>query len=189
MAKSALKEVARRLASGIDVKAAVSGLDAEHHAFQMAESGAWVLLSSNKSSLKHSRIVQIATDDFADIGDDLIHPFDVILCQRNLSAYRHAHARQLLSGIVGKLKIGGKLFISLLGIHTELGDHYPDGDKLVCDRFSCLPDFLADRHDVEGPVCLYSERDLFSMLLDVGCVITTTSTSSLGHVRGIAVRI
>ena len=48
---------------------------------------------------------------------------------------------------------------------------------------------LAARYGIEGPLCLYSERNLFMLLMECGAAVLKTSSSALGHVRGIAARI
>ncbi len=43
---------------------------------------------------------------------------------------------------------------------------------------------------IDGPVCLYSERNLFSLLMEAGGAVIKTATSALGEqVRGVAARV
>lgn len=185
----ALDEAARRQRAGEAVTAMLVGTGAEEQAIRLAEIGARVLLLSDRDP-GHANIVQRPTAVFDDATAEFpLRPFDFILCQRRLSLLPYAEARARVRSMLGLLRIGGKLFISCYGIHSELGDHYADGEKLVCDRHATVNPELAARYGITGPVCLYSERNLFMLLMEAGGAILKTSSSALGHVRGIAARI
>lgn len=187
----AVAETLRQRRAGAETAALCCGVDAGSHALQLAEAGARVtLLGEATPAPTHPRIVTHEGSCLR-VDDEALQPavFDLILCQRCLNTLRYDDARRAVRRLFERLKIGGKLFISLYGIHSELGDHYPDGGKLVNDRLADVPPALAQRYGLSGPVCLYSERNLFSLLLEAGGAVLKTSTSALGHVRGIAARI
>lgn len=185
-----LAEIGKRRRSGESVSAAVAGVAAEMQALRMAEAGARVLLLSDKLAPPHVNITQLPSAGLPEPTAPLpLEPFDIILSQRTLGGLRYDEARKALRRQLQRLKIGGKLFISLYGIHSELGDNYADGGKLVSDRFCPVTPAMAARHGLDGPVCLYSERNLFSLLMEAGGAVIKTSTSALGHVRGIAARV
>ncbi len=185
----ALAEAARRQRAGEAVTAMLVGTGAEEQALRLAKLGVRVLLLSDRDP-GHAGIVQRPVADFDDIASELpLQPFDLILCQRVLSSLRYAEARVRVRSLLERLRIGGKLFVSCYGIHSELGDHYADGEKLVCDRHAPVSPELAARYGITGPVCLYSERNLFMLLMECGGAILKTSSSALGHVRGVAARI
>jgi hypothetical protein len=48
---------------------------------------------------------------------------------------------------------------------------------------------MADKYGIDHPVCLYSERDLFLLLLESGASVLRTLTSTWGNVKGVAVRV
>jgi hypothetical protein len=186
-----LNEVAKRQRSGEVVSAMLVGIGADAQAKRLAEAGARVLLFSDGPVCEHVNVVHqplVALSEAAG-GSLPLAPFDLIVSQRTLSPFRYGEARQHLRHYLRHLKIGGKLFISLYGIHSELGDNYPDGAKLVYERLAPLAPELARRHGIDGPVCLYSERNLFSLLMEAGLAVLKTSTSALGHVRGVAARV
>lgn len=186
----ALAEAARRQRAGEPVSALLIGVGAENQALRMAESGVRVLLLSAHADLAHPNIQQLPPQLPQDSGPPLpLEPFDLILCQRAMNGMRYVEARARTYALLRRLRIGGKLFISFYGIHSELGDHYPDGGKLVGERFCEVPAELAQRYGISGPICLYSERNIFSLLMEAGGAILRTSTSALGHVRGVAARI
>ncbi|MCP5267643.1 MAG: hypothetical protein H6943_01250 [Zoogloeaceae bacterium] len=186
----ALTELAKRLRGGESVAVMLIGIGAEDQALRMAEAGAQVLLFSDHEPLGHDRITQLPVLSFSETGAEFpLSDFDIILTQRNLARLRYDDARTMVRSLLKRLKIGGKLFISLYGIHSELGDNYPDGSKLVNERLAEIDPRMAAHYGLNEPLCLYSERNLFSLLVESGCAVLKTSTSVLGHVRGIAARI
>lgn len=185
-----LAEIAKRRRSGEPVSAMVIGVGADAQSLRMAEAGARVLLLSDVDAVAHLNITRLPREALTDSAATFPHePFDIILSQRNLRTLRYAEARASLRRQLHRLKIGGKLFISLYGIHSELGDNYPDGGKLVSERLAPVAPGPATRHGLTAPICLYSERNLFSLLMEAGGAVLKTSTSALGHVRGVAARI
>lgn len=187
----ALAQIAKQRRFGETVRAMACGVGAQGHALRMAEAGARVLLLSDQPAPPHVDIVQLPAAAIADPEAPLpLEPFDLILDQRTLSGLRYDDARRALRRRMQRLKIGGKLFISLYGIHSELGDNYADSGKLIGERFAPLAPALAGRHGIDGPVCLYSERNLFSLLMEAGGAVIKTATSALGEqVRGVAARV
>lgn len=116
-------------------------------------------------------------------------PFDLIICRRGLCSVPYEQARRLVRQLLLRLKIGGKLYLSILGLHSELGDDYPGGELLLEERFSPLAHAMAVKYDIRRPVCLYSERNLFTLLMEAGGSVLRTFTSTHGNVKGVAVRV
>ena len=116
-------------------------------------------------------------------------PFDLIVIRRGLCALPYDEARRVVRQLLLKLKIGGKLYISVLGLHSELGDGYAHSDLSIDQRFSELSPALAGKYEIRQPICLYSERNLFMLLLEAGASVLRTLTTTHGNVKGIAVRV
>lgn len=116
-------------------------------------------------------------------------PFDIIVIRRGLCTLPYDEARSFVRQLLLKLKIGGKLYISVLGLHSELGDGYTAGDLSIDQRFSELAPALALKYEIRHPVCLYTERNLFMLLLEAGASVLRTLTTTYGNVKGIAVRV
>lgn len=116
-------------------------------------------------------------------------PFDIIVIRRGLCSMPYDEARKVVRLLLHKLKIGGKLYISVLGLHSELGDGYAGSDLTIDQRFSKLSPALAGKYEIQQPVCLYTERNLFMLLLDAGASVLRTLTTTYGNVKGIAVRV
>jgi hypothetical protein len=134
--------------------------------------------------------ITFAEFDMASPPDPLPgEPFDVIVVRRGLCGLPYADASRVVRQLLFKLRIGGKLFVTITGLHSELGDAYPDAERPVAERYAELAPAMAARYDLHGPVCLYSERDLFMLLLDAGASVLRTMTTTYGSVQGVAVRI
>lgn len=116
-------------------------------------------------------------------------PFDIIVIRRGLCAMRHEAARQAVRRLLLELRIGGKLYVSVLGLHSELGDGYAGSETPVEERFAELAPATAARYGIPGPVCLYTERNLFMLLLAAGASVLRTMTTTYGNVKGIGVRV
>lgn len=131
---------------------------------------------------------QAATLD--SLPDDLDgQPFDIIVIRRGLCGQTYASARQITRQLLLRLRIGGKLFISILGLHSELGQGYVGAESPIEQRFSPLSPELVKKYGIRGEVCLYTERNLFLLLLEAGASVLRTLTTTYGNVKGIAVRV
>ena len=116
-------------------------------------------------------------------------PFDLIVCRRGLCSLPYAEAMSAIRALLRKLRIGGKLYISVLGIHSELGDGYAGIDVPVRDRYFTLSPTIAKKYGIDNPVCLYGERDIFLLLLEAGASVLRTFTSTHGSVKAVAGRV
>lgn len=116
-------------------------------------------------------------------------PFDLIVLRQSLPFLRYQDASRVLARLNGWLKIGGKIMVSAFGRHSHLGDVHPDAEKPVQQRFGTLPEVIAKRYGIEGPICLYSERDLFILVVESGIGVLRSFTTMHGNVKAIGVRI
>lgn len=116
-------------------------------------------------------------------------PFDMIVIRRGLCGQPYEKARKTVRHLLLQLRIGGKLYVSVLGLHSELGQDYADGNALIEQRFAALAGPLADKYDIRHPVCLYTERNLFQLLLEAGASVLRTLTTTYGNIKGVAVRV
>lgn len=116
-------------------------------------------------------------------------PFDIVYIRRGLSSFPYAQTRQILSNLLRHLKIGGKLYVSVLGMHSELGYHYAGAESIIDRRFCPLDPAMARKYGINDPVCLYSERNLFMLLLEAGGSVLRTFTTTHGNIKGISVRV
>lgn len=116
-------------------------------------------------------------------------PFDIIIIRRGLCSLHYDEARQFVRQQLLRLRIGGKLYISILGLHSELGEGYPDDELPVTERYCELAPDVVSKYGIKGPVCLYTERNLFLLLLEAGASVLRTFTTTYGNVKAVAVRV
>jgi len=116
-------------------------------------------------------------------------PYDIIVLRRGLCSMPYAQGKVLIRQLMRKLKIGGKLYLSILGLHSELGEGYPGREQSIYERYSKLSPAMARKYDIRTEVCLYSERDLFLLLLESGASVLRTMTTTWGNVKAVAVRV
>lgn len=131
-----------------------------------------------------------AVDSPQALPDDLPgQPYDIVVLRRGLCSLAYGDARRIVRQLLRKLKIGGKLYISILGLHSELGENYTGANVRIEDRLHPLSPAMARKYGIDNPVCLYSERNLFMLLMEAGGSVLRTFTTTHGSVRGIAVRV
>jgi len=116
-------------------------------------------------------------------------PFDLIFCHCGLNFLPYAEARELLTRLLKSLRIGGKLFVTVHGLYSDLGEGYKDYNHPIDTRFCALAPTTAKRYNIKDKICLYSERDLLRALIEIGGGVLRTFTSTHGAVKGVAVRI
>lgn len=116
-------------------------------------------------------------------------PYDIIFLRRGLCSQPYAQSKETIRELMRKLRIGGKLYLSIVGLHSELGEGYPGRDQSIYERFARLSPGMARKYDIKDEVCLYSERDLFLLLLESGASVLRTFTTTWGNVKAVAVRV
>ncbi|HOI52439.1 MAG TPA: methyltransferase domain-containing protein [Azonexus sp.] len=116
-------------------------------------------------------------------------PYDIIVFRHGLCKLPYARGKQLIQQLMQQLKIGGKLYLSIIGLHSELGEGYAGHEQSIYERWGKLSPAMARKYDVRDEVCLYSERDLFLLLLESGASVLRTLTTTWGNVKGVAVRV
>lgn len=116
-------------------------------------------------------------------------PFDVIVCRTGLSALPYPIASDVVRQLMRRLKIGGRLYLSLLGLHSELGNHYICAEQMLSNRFCELAPKIQEKYNIRGQVCLYSERDLLILILESGGSPLRTFSTTHGNVKGVVVRV
>lgn len=115
--------------------------------------------------------------------------YDIILLRRGLCSLPYNQGKQLIKQLRQQLKIGGKMFITVLGLHSELGEAYPGREQSLYERYAPLSPAMARKYDINHEVCLYSERDLFLLMLESGVSVLRTMTTTWGNVKAVAVRV
>lgn len=116
-------------------------------------------------------------------------PFDLVVCRSTLSFLHHSEATALVRRLLLMTRIGGRLYFSTYGVHSELAEDYPDAEQPVRDRYAPLAPIVAAKYGIDRSVCLYSERDLFLLLFNAGATVLRTFTTTHGNVKAVAGRV
>lgn len=125
--------------------------------------------------------------DMRALPAELTHaPFDVICCQRALHYLPYAEALATLKKWIPLFKRGGRLFVSVSGLPSELGQGYPHAECPLKERFAPLAPAMAARHDIILPVCLYNGMDFADLLHAAGYGISTIYQSPFGNIKAVA---
>lgn len=114
---------------------------------------------------------------------------DIICLRRSLCILPYEEARQVVRQLLQRLKIGGKLYLSVFGMHSELSEGYAGREQTINQRFARLDSPMAEKYGISVPICLYSERDLFMLLIEAGGSVLRTATTTYGNVKAVAVRV
>lgn len=134
--------------------------------------------------------ISYAAMELPNIPDELPNaPYDIIFIRYGLDHLVYEEARDVIRQLMKKLRIGGKLYVSILGLKSELGDGYADAEKSVEERFCHLPPAMINKYGIKSKVCLYSERNLFLLMLEAGASVLRTLTTTYGNVKAVAVRV
>lgn len=165
------------------------------HALRMAQAGAAVVaLDITDFS---AAIANAARD--AQLGDrvqfqqrsllegvaDLPAP-RLISCQRTLHYFTAGQAELLVADWARRLLPNGALFISASGINSELAAGYAGAVEPWANRYTPLAAPMADKHDIRGPVCLYSKDDLAWVLEMAGLADIEVFESPFGNIKAVA---
>lgn len=118
--------------------------------------------------------------------DDLPDGISLLHSQRFIHYLTFEEARDLCTLLADRMAPSGRVFISASGLHSELGDGYPDRDVALEDRYSKLSPTMAERHDIRDPVCLYAKEDMERLLSESGFQMCEFLPSDFGNVKAIA---
>lgn len=106
------------------------------------------------------------------------------LLQRTLHYLPYPDAVQLLRYC--RQIVQGQLFVSVTGIDTAIGAAYPACAIPIEDRFAKLPADAAKTFSITEPLCLYSEAEFRSLLIETGWEIEELWVSAFGNIKVIA---
>ncbi len=200
MERLALEECAKRQRIDHSVSVLILPADQCDLAFRFAQLGAVVTVADapEKQQEIEGRILAAGLADMVSFqACTLPEPptpgnpgrYDIIVLRRGLCFQSYQKSKPTIRRLMQQLRIGGKLFLSILGLHSELGDDYPGREQSIYERFAPLTEDVAKKYGISAPVCLYSERDVFLLLLESGASVLRTLTTTWGNVKAIAVRV
>ncbi len=113
---------------------------------------------------------------------------DIVYSQRFLHYLRYNDAKMLLHKIFEVMRNDGRLFLSVSGLHSEIGQNHPHREVSIEERYAKLPTELAAHHDIHEAMCPYSEGELVTLCRSVGFSCLSASCSEFGNVKGIFIK-
>lgn len=114
--------------------------------------------------------------------------FDVIIFQRALHYLRFQEAIDALTNVRQLMARNGKLYVSVSGIGSELGNGYGHANNPLKTRFSKLALDMAEKHGIRSEVCLYNQTDFSSLLQSSGFRLEKIFTSPFGNHKAVATK-
>lgn len=126
--------------------------------------------------------------DIRHTGNYLNKGYHYIYSQRAIHYLPYNDAAVLLNALRGNLvkEFSSKLFISVSGLHSELGNGYTHNDKCIDERFCILNQPMMDKHKILLPVCLYTAEELTSLLTACNYIVEKIYASQFGNIKAIA---
>jgi len=109
--------------------------------------------------------------------------YDYALLQRVIHYFTYEQAVEILCRL--KSITTGKLFISVTGIESAVGETYAGRDVSLSERFCVLEKSERETFMILEPVCLYSEKEFQSLLVDSGWNIEKFWTSAFGNSKAV----
>jgi 2-polyprenyl-3-methyl-5-hydroxy-6-metoxy-1,4-benzoquinol methylase len=181
-------------AAGGQVFAADIGCGMCGQGLRMARRGAYVACvditnkfdEARATAAKESLKMAFLSADLREIDTVLTAPIDVIICQRTIHYLDYPSAVKSLALLHRMFRPGGKLFISASGIRSELGAGYPAAIDALPVRKAMLSKAMQVKHNIEEPVCLYSEDDMRELLTSAGFSVDRVYSSAFGNIKAIA---
>ena len=108
---------------------------------------------------------------------------DVLYSQRFLHFLAFTDAAELVQAVI-RLSPECSVFLSMSGLHSELGEGYPDSPLPV--RFARLSVPMRKKHGIETRVCLYSLADAEALAVACDLTIARIWTSPFGNIKLVA---
>ena len=139
-------------------------------------------VSTMPLTFRQADIREVANSEFCG-------PYDFVLSRRFLHYLSYPEAAELVSRIGRHLLPAGRMFVSVSGLVSELGDQYRDRQRRIDDRLAALSPAMAIKHNIREKVCLY-KPDEFAHLFEMsGFSVAKMWTSAFGNIQGVFVRV
>lgn len=191
-----LASIRARTAEGTAVIAWDLGCGLGGHALRMAQAGAQVhaldvtdfgsaIATACEAEGIPAHQVRFVQGSLLDGVAHLPRPH-LISCQRTLHYFKAADAQALVREWAARLASGGSLYLSASGINSELAQGYAGAIVPWASRYAPLAQPMADKHDIRGPVCLYTITELEDVLAMAGLVGIEVFESPFGNIKAVA---
>ena len=99
---------------------------------------------------------------------DLPEGIGVVVAERVLHHLRFRESVKVLKILRNRMFPGGRVFLSLSGLNSPIGEGYPHASLPVEKRYAPLPPDVANKFKITGKVCLYTPEDVRWLMGKVG---------------------
>ena len=117
---------------------------------------------------------------------DLSQNLDIIYSQRFIHYLTYEKAEEILSLLFNHMSKDGKMYLSASGLNSELSKGYVDKNKNIKNRYGKLSNKMANKHNIKSPVCLYSKKELKTLLEKIGFTVDEIYTSEFGNIKSVS---
>ncbi len=116
---------------------------------------------------------------------DLPERISIFVAERVLHFLKFDESRKVLSKVIRRMEKGGRLFLSLSGINSPIGEGYKGRDLPVEKRFFLPSDEVMEKFKIDVPICLYDLDDLKKLLEGFPVKQVEIRRTAFGNVEGI----
>ena len=191
------KRILEHLKSKNKPKVLDLGSGAGGQSVRMVEVGASVLAIDiydfSKEFTEHRMNGNWSQDELMFVTADLVNlpkilsdeKFDDALMQRTLHYLPYNKAIDLL--IFLRKIVKDKLFISVTGMDSAVGENYSGKNLSITERFVRLEPAEADIFQIQAPVCLYKKEEFIDLLKKSGWGVEDVWQSAFGNLKAVCV--
>lgn len=170
-------------------KALDLGSGAGGQSVRMAEAGAVVTAIDQYDFTESFAAYGYSTDKLRFIPGDIKQlltlvpdqTFDIALCQRTIHYLPYNDALLFLRELLRI--VDDKLYISVTGSGSLVGEVYLAAATPIEERFSQLTELGKEMFSIKEPVCLYSEVEFKELLETVGWKVDECWMSAFGNIK------
>lgn len=109
--------------------------------------------------------------------------FQIAICQRTIHYLSYDEALSFLTDL--RSVVTDRLFVSVTGVRSLVGDVYPAASAPLLERFTTLTGLGQDMFSIKEPVCLYSEEEFKQLLTGAGWQIDSCRVTAFGNIQAI----
>ncbi len=107
--------------------------------------------------------------------------FNAAYLQRMLHYLPYQEAKTVLTEL--RRIVNGKLYLSITGLHSDIGRDYDDKNKSITERFCYLSELDSKTFSINQPLCLYTEPEAKELLIASGWQIEKVWVSAFGNIK------
>jgi hypothetical protein len=110
-------------------------------------------------------------------------PVSDVLFQRALHYLTYEEALTVLEYLYQKTS--DRLFVSVTGLSSAIGDGYIDAQKKIEDRYCALGPLQSELFSITEPVCLYKKDEFVTLLEESGWAVDECWESAFGNIKAV----